>query len=424
MLFYLLYWLIAPILWILLIPASLFNSKIRHHLLNESRTLQFSKEKIQKNINEKIVVHFHASSMGEFEQLQPILKKMDRNKFFILLSFFSSTGYKHEKDTQLADTVCYHPFDFIWSAWFFFKKMNINYYITTRNDIWPNHLFVAKKLGIHSIIINANLYRESHYKSFFLKYIYKNIFDQFDMILTGSERLKRNLMNLVSEEKIHVTGDSRIDRILERKKRAQKELLPNSYEKSRTIILGSIEKTDYEILFSAFEKYYPNGQATLESKNHQLIIVPHEIDLKNLNIIYSKLNKLGFEATFFDDKANLIKSRVVIINVVGILADLYRYSDLAYIGAGFNAGVHSVLEPAVYANAISFGPRYHIVDTAINLVDLKLAKVINSRDDFTLFLDLLDDEDDLSTIKKNMAKYIKEQKVASYNIINKIFYNE
>ena len=122
MIFYFLYWLIAPILWIILFTTCLFNYKIRKHWLNEKKTLQLSK-KIINNSNDKIVVHFHASSIGEFEQIQPILKKIDRNKYFILLSFFSPTGYEKEKNNTHADTVCYHPFDFIWSAWFFFTNM-------------------------------------------------------------------------------------------------------------------------------------------------------------------------------------------------------------------------------------------------------------------------------------------------------------
>ncbi|SVD41263.1 uncharacterized protein METZ01_LOCUS394117, partial [marine metagenome] len=231
-----------------------------------------------------------------------------------------------------------------------------------------------------------------------------------------------NLMQLVSEKKIHVTGDSRIDRVLNRKNDQKKNLLPKIYEESKTIILGSIEKTDYDMLFSSFEKFYPNGQDSLEKNNHRIIIVPHEINSNNLNIIYGNLEKLGFNPKYYDD--NLEESRVVIINVIGILADLYRYSDIAYVGAGFNAGVHSVIEPAIYANAISFGPKYQIVDMAVDLVNLKLAKVINSKNDFTLFLDLLHEDQNLITIKNKMTNYIMEQKVASDNIINKIFYNE
>ena len=369
----------------------------------------------------KTVVLFHAASSGEFEQLQPILEKMDRNRFFILQSFFSPTVYKHEKNTKLADAVCYHPFDFAWSAWFFFRRMNNQYYITTRNDIWPTHLYIAKMMGIHTALINANLYRESHYKSYFFRNFHQKVLEHFDLILTGSDRLKKNLLHLVPENKIHITGDSRFDRVLERKKNNNNELLPNIYSKSKTIILGSIESSDYPILFSGLEKYYPNGQETLKNRNHRLIIVPHEIDLQNLKKIYNNLKRLGFDAVYYTEKGKLQESRVVIINVIGILADLYRYADLAYVGAGFNDGIHSVLEPAVYYNAISFGPKYHIVDMAVSLSDLRLAAVIHSGNDFLLFLKLFDNNEKLNEIRNNMQKYISNHKLASKQIIKTLF---
>ena len=61
---------------------------------------------------------------------------------------------------------------FKWKIVFFFRLINIQYYITTRNDIWPTHLFVAKWMKISTILINANVYKESHYKSYFLKKFY------------------------------------------------------------------------------------------------------------------------------------------------------------------------------------------------------------------------------------------------------------
>ena len=371
--------------------------------------------------NGKTVVLFHAASSGEFEQLQPVLKEMDRNKFFILQSFFSPTVYTHEKNTKLADAVCYHPFDFLWSALLFLRRMNIQYYITTRNDIWPTHLFTAKLMGIHTVLINSNLYRESHYRSYFLRSFHQKLLGNFDLILTGSERLKKNLMNLVSGNKIYITGDSRFDRVLERKKNAENVLLPNIYSKSRTIVLGSIISSDYPILFSGLEAYYSNGQEDLEKKNHRLIIVPHEINLANLQRIHHHLSKLGFDVVYYTEKDKLVESHVVIINRVGILADLYYYANLSYVGAGFGAGIHSVMEPAIYTNAISFGPKYHIVDMAVSLADLRLAAVIHSGDDFYTFLTLFDNNEQLNAIRKGMQDYISKQILASKMIISTIF---
>ena len=422
MFFYLIYWLSAPIIWFSILLTSIINPKIRHHWKNETKILRSIKEKIKHN--KKKVILLHAASMGEFQQIKPIIDILDKNKYFILLSFFSPTGYNEKKNITSVDAICYHPFDFIWSAFFFFKKLNIQHYIITRNDIWPNHLFVAKKLKICTALINANFYKQSHINSFFIKYIYKQIFKHIDIILTSSERLKNNLKLICETKKIFITGDSRIDQVIKRKNNNNKHLLPQIYKTSHTMIFGSIEPTDNKILFSSLKELYPNGNKDLDVKNHCIIIAPHEITSKNITTINNKLKKNNFNPVYYDNKNNLNKSRIVIINTVGDLADLYKYSDLAYVGAGFKGGVHSVIEPMIYSNIISFGPNYDILDMAINLVELKIAKVINSKDDFLSFLNLLNNKKKLNLLKNEMKKISKKQTLSSNKIINKLFLND
>ena len=178
-----LYWLLSPILWILLPVFANFTPKLRHHWANQKSTWHLAGERKKENGVGKQVVLFHAASTGEFEQLKPILKKVNRSRYFILLTFFSPTIFNIEKNTPLADAVCYHPFDFPWSALLFFRKFDIHHYIITRNDIWPTHLFIAKQLGINTILINANLYRERHYNSRFMIFSLKQIFNNFNLVV-------------------------------------------------------------------------------------------------------------------------------------------------------------------------------------------------------------------------------------------------
>ena len=366
-------------------------------------------------------VLFHAASAGEFEQLQPILKKVDRSRYFVLLTFFSPTVFLTEKETALADAVCYHPFDFPWSAWFFFRKMEIQYYIITRNDIWPTHLFIAQKLGIITVLINANLYRDNHYTSWYFRLLFKQVFNQFNLILTGSERLKNNLLHLVPHEKVMVTGDSRLDRVIELKAENNNPLLPESFVSSPTLVLGSIIPSDYPVIFEGLKKYYSKGNQSLDEKDHRIIIVPHEINKSELQIIENKLDEIGFSWAYYSEKEKFENSRVIIINKIGILANLYKYSDATYVGAGFGAGVHSVIEPSVYNNLVSFGPNYQIVDMAVSLVKNKLATVINNSDDFVQFLTLLNNPSKLKIVSENMGQFLSEQKQASDAIIEAIF---
>jgi len=91
------------------------------------------------------------------------------------------------------------------------------------------------------------------------------------------------------------------------------------------------------------------------------------------------------------------------------------------VGAGFGAGVHSVIEPSVYNNSVSFGPNYQIVDMAVSLVKNKLATVINNSDDFVQFLTLLNNPSKLKIVSENMGQFLSEQKQASDAIIEAIF---
>ena len=399
---------------------SIFNKKIRHHLFNQSKSIISAKKNIDKNYNKDVIL-LHAASTGEYEQLMPIIKKINRHDFFILQTYFSPTAYS-KNNKSYNDAFCYHPFDFIWSAWFFLKKTRTKYYITTRNDLWPNHLYIAKKLSIKTILINANLYKSTHYNSFFLKKINKIIYNNFDLILTGSNRLKNNLKMLIDSKKIKITGDSRLDRIIERKNNFSKEILPIKFKKNKTLILGSLIPSDFPIVFNGLKKYYFNGKNIINQKKHNIIIVPHEINLYEINYICEKLTSLKFNWTFFSKINSNLESNVVIIDQIGLLADLYYYSDLAYIGGGFNGGVHSVMEPAVYTNIISYGPNYKILDIAVDFANKKIAKTITTINDFYNFLKIFDNKEILYKSIFTLKKYMSTKSNSTNKIIDSIFH--
>ena len=89
---------------------------------------------------------FHAASAGEYEQLKPILRGIDRTNFFIVQSFTSPSIYKVQENATLYDIKCYHPFDIFWLSYLFFKIISPEKYIITRHDIWPGHILMANYL--------------------------------------------------------------------------------------------------------------------------------------------------------------------------------------------------------------------------------------------------------------------------------------
>ena len=47
----------------------------------------------------------------------------------------------------------------------------------------------------------------------------------------------------------------------------------------------------------------------------------------------------------------------MIMDKIGLLANLYALCRLAFVGGAFGPGVHNVLEPAAHGCAVLFGPR-------------------------------------------------------------------
>ena len=110
--------------------STLFNKKIRSRFLTGTMINSIAK----KNLKNPII--FHAASAGEFEQIKPLLRAYKSNNP-IIQTFFSPTIYNKEKDSKLFNECCYHPFDFPWTAYFFFKKLRPSKYIVNRHDISP-----------------------------------------------------------------------------------------------------------------------------------------------------------------------------------------------------------------------------------------------------------------------------------------------
>ena len=405
MLLYIIYLLLSPFFWLILLLSSLFNYKVRHNFFHSKSTIKLAEKKRIKT--SKTVLLFHAASAGEFEQLKPILAEIDRTKYFIIQSFTSPTIYSKEKNNNIIDVVCYQPFDLIWLSYIYFKAINPHKYIITRHDIWPTHLFITHNMKIDTYLINGNIHKNSIWMNPLLKSLSSKIFNFFNLIVVPSESIKKNIETFNLYNKVEVLQDSRFQQIINRyKKNNDLELLPISFLDSKNLIFGSIDQEDEKNIFEALKIIYPDGDKALKKHNIKLIIVPHEINNKKLKEMANWLILNNFNYTFYSaiKNHNINISNVLIVDIVGILADLYKYSSVAYIGGGFSRGVHSVIEPAVYNNFIGFGPNIEMLDEAKELINKKLANKVNNISELCDFMNLIKNKNQKSDTKSFIFK--------------------
>lgn len=407
MFLFILYYFLSPFIFILIIMFSFFNKKIRRLLLKQKKSLLNIRSKLNSD-KKKIIIH--AASAGEYEQIKPLLKIINRDIYFIIVTCMSPTVFQSIQDDSLSDLSCYHPFDFPWSAKYFFKIINPEIYLTTRHDIWPIHLYSAQKNNIKTVIINANLYTKSKRLKWYSLGFSKYIFTMFDLIIVPTERIKNIFKNSLHINNVNVISDTRFDQVLNRKENSNKLATFESFGKNN-IIFGSISSEDLEIISSTLHD-------SLDSIEENIIIVPHEVDLKLMKKIedicqgsksFKKVQKLS-------DLKEGATPKVIIVDKVGILPELYRYSRFTYIGGGFGFGVHSTLEPLVYNNVVCYGPNIDLLDEAKEMHEEGCGFVINNGIEFyNKYLELRD-LNKTKNIKKNIKQYLQKKECSAERI--------
>ena len=234
-----------------------------------------------------------------------------------------------------------------------------------------------------------------------------------------SERIE-NLLTEILGDDLLVTkmGDTRFDQIIYRKSNNKKNLLPNFYNNSNNVIFGSYDDYDEKIIVKSLERVFPNGDEDLKKKNIGIILVPHEINQNKINMLIRQLKNQSIECNTLSNSANF-KSNVIIIDTVGILADLYKYTKLAYVGSGFTTGVHSVIEPAVYGCTIGHGPNFELLDEAKEMQKNNISYTLKSTTDMVDFINYIDNKNKLFNRNK-VIDFISQSSGTTDKIIQRM----
>ena len=301
-------------------------------------------------------IWFHCASVGEFEQARPIITALD-GKARIAVSFFSPSGYNGAAKYPHADLICYLPFDTARNARRMFQLINPAMLIFMRFDIWANCVWTAAKLGVPVIVADASLHAKSKrlwpIARSFLKSVHKHI----DLHCAISEADAERLRRICPEDaRIQVMGDTRFDQVIVRRTSAGKKLeglLPEFH--LPVIIAGSTYIEDERVVIDAYEK------ALKKWGKVQLIIAPHDPEPENLAAIDALMSRRNLPFLLLSRVAEGAKlnGETIVVDRVGVLAELYMLGDVTFIGGSFHGSVHNVMEPAIMGKPVLFGPTIH-----------------------------------------------------------------
>ena len=315
------------------------------------------------------MIWFHCASLGEFEQARPLLEaiRVRYPAYGILLSFFSPSGYEISKNYAGADYVTYLPMDSPAHAKAFVAAIKPQLVVWVKYEYWHFYLREISERSIPLLLVSG-IFRPD--QPFFRNWgsFHRQMLGRFSYLFVQNQASKKLLGGIGFSANVAVSGDTRFDRVVEIADQAAPVTPVEKFiAGSPVIIAGSTWEEDEEEL-----DHFANTHPEIK-----FIIAPHEIDedhLKDIeklfhhSIRYSVLT--GAEERPVANPGSSSIANTLIIDNIGMLASLYRYATVAYIGGGFgNDGVHNVLEAAVYGKPVVFGPVYEKFAEAVELVE-------------------------------------------------------
>ncbi len=337
----------------------------------------------------------HCASLGEYELCRPLLRRL-REVYpgsCIVLTFFSPSGYEQVKDSATADHVFYLPADSPRHAAQFLDEVRPAMAFFIKNDFWHYYTKALRQRSVPFFIVSARFYPSQPYfrkgGGFFTDILRRasKIFvtDQRSLALLQRRGLATGVLS----------GDMRFDAVLARKA-GNRDIpgLAGWCRGHRVLVAGSTWPPDEAVIVRAFAA----------TAGWKLVIAPHEIHAARL---------ASLERTFRGQTVRYSAlaagsdpgARVLLIDNIGMLADLYRYGRCAWVGGAFGRGLHNILEPVAYGLPVFFGPRIGRFPEAQDLVKGGSAFAVRRGDALTSHLRELENESSYAPLYEANLRY-------------------
>lgn len=349
-------------------------------------------------------IWIHCSSLGEFEQGRPVIeqiKAIDPSQK-IVLTFFSPSGYEIRKGYSEADYIYYLPLDTRTNAMRFLRLLKPKLAIFVKYDFWFNYLNSLASTQTPFLFISVIFY-PNH---FLFKKWSANLFDIFkkaDCIFVQNQESHAMLQNRGVGSV--VAGDTRVDRVIKIQSKGKSYPLVASLCQGRTtIIFGSVWPEDMAIVSEWINAHM---------QEYFFIIAPHDVSARMLSGVIKQTFGTVQRLSNLENR----HTDVVIVDTIGDLAHLYKYTDVGYIGGGFGNGIHSILEPVSARVPVVFGPNYAKFQEAETLIGDGAAISVRNKDAFGNAMQFFIEKENRNHARYNIDQFLDKSRGASDTII-------
>jgi 3-deoxy-D-manno-octulosonic-acid transferase len=319
------------------------------------------------------LVWVHAPSVGEGLQARAVIESLGaatEGRCQLMFTHFSPSAEALAREMPV-DWAGYLPWDVRSDVESALDAARPDLIAFTKTEVWPVLSRAATRRGIPTALVAATLPATSSRSGFFTRRVLRPSMRRLSLVAAIAEEDARRFHGLgTRREAIVVTGDPGIDSALARADAsdpAAAHLRAFASDASRPILVaGSTWPADEAVLLAAL------ASVRARRPELRLVIAPHEPTASHLDPLEERLRSDGWitrRLSEVERRGALSDEDAVVVDRVGVLAQLYTVATFAFVGGGFHgAGLHSVLEPAAAGVPMVFGPRHDNARAATELV--------------------------------------------------------
>ncbi|MCZ6874617.1 MAG: 3-deoxy-D-manno-octulosonic acid transferase [bacterium] len=336
---------------------------------------------------------FHAASVGEVQSLQPVITGLGQRfpHLPVAISTFTPAG-KTTAQRAFPDAVAVFllPLDLPWVMYRLVQRLQPQALIVQETELWP-HLFRAvSQHRVPIAVVNGRLSPRAFARYRWGRPFMRRVLSHVSLILAQSEDSADRFLRLgAPSERVHVTGNTNIDRaLLAATQPAKPHTLAPLLHKNLIWVAGSTHEGEETTLLNVYRQ--------LQGQHPEIRLVLAPRHLERTTTVVRHVQASGYRALRRSQYASqheqeLEASTVLILDTLGELATLYSLCTVAFVGGSLiPVGGHNLLEPAVYAKPVVFGPyMQHFPDLAVMLCEAGGAIQVQNEADLCRSIDHL-----------------------------------
>jgi 3-deoxy-D-manno-octulosonic-acid transferase len=295
----------------------------------------------------------HAVSVGEVMAAVPLVQglRVRWPAADIVVSTVTATGERVAR-ARLAKTAATltFPLDFPGAVGRTVRRVEPGCFIALETELWPNLLRVLRRSKVPAVLANGRISDRSYRRYRLVRFPFRKVLDDVALFCMQSEEDARRIISLgASPERVLVTGNLKMEAPSGEAGAEQLWRRLLHLGQAPVVVAGSTHRGEEATVLDAFLAMRPAAE------DLRLVLAPRHPE--RLDEVEGLARSRGLSVVRRSRVSAANGAPVILLDTMGELASLYAVADVIFVGGSLvPIGGHNVVEPALHAKAVVFGP--------------------------------------------------------------------